>query len=56
MAVWLRLSTHSIVDELLQGSVQFVPHVVNVLLHVVLCIVPLLLQLVLHDHLTLERK
>lgn len=56
MAAQLSLSTHSITDKLLQGSVQFVPHVVDVLLYVVLCIVPLLFQLVLHYHLTLERK
>lgn len=35
--------THSFIYKLLQGAVQFIPHVVHVLFYVVLCVVPLLL-------------
>lgn len=56
MAAELCPSTHSLTDKLLQGSVQLVPHVIDVLLYVVLCIVPLFFQLVLHYHLTLGRE
>lgn len=46
--------THSLIHKLFQDPVQFVPHVVHVLLYVVLGVVPLLLELVLHDHLPLK--
>lgn len=48
--------THCFIHKLLQDAVEFVPHVVHVLLDVVLCIIPLLFQLILHDHLTLEES
>ncbi len=48
--------SHALVDELLEYPVQFFPHLVHILLHIVLGIVPLLLKLVLHDHLTLRKK
>lgn len=48
-------STHRFTDKFLQHPVQFVPHVVHVLFYIILGVVPLLLQLVLHDHLTLKR-
>lgn len=47
--------THRFTDKLLQHPMQFVPHVVHIFLYIVLRVIPLLLQLVLHDHLTLRR-
>lgn len=49
------LFTHSFADEFLQHAVQFVPHFVHVLFYIILSVVPLLLQLILHDHLALRR-
>lgn len=45
--------TYFLTDKLLQHSMQFVPHLIYVLLNTVLSVVPLLLQFVLHDHLPL---
>lgn len=49
------LFTHRLADKLLIHPMQFVPHVIHILLHIILSIIPLFLQLVLHDHLTLWR-
>lgn len=47
--------THRFTDKLLQDPVKLVPHVVHILFNIILSIIPLLLQPVLHDHLTLWR-
>lgn len=46
--------THRLADIFLQQPMQFVSHVINVLFYIILGVIPLLLQLILHDHLSLE--
>lgn len=47
--------TYRFSDKLLQHPMKLVPHVVHILFNIILGVVPLLLQSVLHDHLTLRK-